>query len=1595
MEVALCGAWARRALTLAVAWSAVAPTVARAQITGSVVFPATETFGARTAQPATPFGAQSLGVYYPGTGASAIVPRTTGQAWTYPLILKATSTTAASYYYSLDQSAARTLAPAGIVFVTPAPGTNAVCAPTSLIKWSAAQALAIGVTTDMTMSVTTTTYQNATLSMYRDATGCADPLQATLPLGLTFDETPPTGGVTQIAGLSGAAGDTVITSATSWVVTWAGADGVSGSGVRRFWVARRLNAGAWGTATESALLTQNDAAAAGNVVCYRVEPEDNVGWRVAKTAADLCVKVVARPVITASATPVAGGTVSGAGTFDYGQSVSVIATPNAGYRFVNWAEGPTSVATTATYTFAATANRTLVANFEALCTITASAGAGGTAAVTAGGASGTCGRSVTVTATPNAGFGFTNWTDGVTVASTTNPYTFALAANRTLTANFAAQCTLAITAGAGGTVALDSGALSGPCGRVVIVSAAPDSTHTFTKWTNGVADYSVANPLRVTLAANLSLAAAFAVRPPPAAALRIITAPTAGFSGDTLAPPSVIELRDAGNLPVLQAGVTMTASKATGSGVLSGTLTAVTDSTGRATFRALILTGAGAHTLRFSAVGLTAATSGAITISNAPATALQFVVQPTSAYSRGVATPFPVLELRDARDRPVLQAGVTVTASKASGPGTISGLLTATTDSLGRATFPNLIITGAGNYTLTFASAGLTDVTSGTVVVSTAPASLLGIVSLATTAVTGQSLAPATVVELRNVDGQSVPQQGFLVTVSKATGPGTLTGTLTATTDAQGRATFPTLTLTGAGAYTLRFSAVSIEILTSPTITITNPVASSVRIVSQATSGVSGSVLTPATVVELRDAQDRAVAIAGAVITATVATGSGTLSGSINAVTDSLGRASFPNLIVTGTGAHTLTFASPGLTSATSTAIAISPAPATALAIISHPVSGVSTSPLTPAVTVELRNALNQAVLQAGVTVTASRTVGPGTLTGTLTAVTDAQGRASFANLVLTGAGTYTLTYASVGLTSVTSAAITVTDPPATALQIVVQPTAGTSGFPVAPSPVIELRDAQNRPVLRSGVVVTASKATGPGTIGGTLTATTNAQGRATFTAITLTGAGQYTLNFAAPGLTGVTSTSVTVSNEPATALAFITQPATGVSGSALLPVPTIELRSASNQPVVQPGIVVTVTKATGPGTLSGTLTATTDAQGRATFPNIIATGVGAYTLAFASPGLTGLTSGTVTVTAPAATRIVIASQPSAAVSGTVIAPPFVVQLRDATGGNVLQSGVSVTAAVSTGTGTLSGTTTVSTDAAGRATFSDLVIDGSGAHTLAFSGVGLASAVSTAVAVRNALVITTGASLPNATVGVAYTTTLTAAGGVGSYVWAIEAGTLPTGLQLNANGVLDGVPRTGGTSTVAVRVTSGTEQAVAALGITVDGWGVVRIAISGGAGIVKRVDTDATVCSSPGADRVVCDVSFGAAPRLTAVPTAASGFVAWAGPCTGRAVCQLATLPTDTLQATFVVMPTILASAAASDLLRGTGLSVEQRTQLDQVGNADGVYNLGDLLALLDRTGQTLTAKEMSEVMSAPAALFRVLDPTATPRSQPTRVVRP
>ncbi|MDP2891112.1 MAG: ice-binding family protein [Bacteroidota bacterium] len=210
--------------------------------------------------------------------------------------------------------------------------------------------------------------------------------------------------------------------------------------------------------------------------------------------------------VTLVSNPTAGGTTSGAGTFAKGSSVTVNAIPNAGYSFINWTLNGTPVSTTPAYQFTMDGNKALVANFsfQFAVALSSNPAEGG---ITTGAGSYTAGANVTVTATPNTGYTFVNWTEGLTIASTQANYAFQLNSNRTLVANFKIN-TYTLTV-----VALNGTVLKVPLqttynhGTVVNLTATPNTGFSFVSWTGDATG--LVNATSVTMNSNKTVTANF------------------------------------------------------------------------------------------------------------------------------------------------------------------------------------------------------------------------------------------------------------------------------------------------------------------------------------------------------------------------------------------------------------------------------------------------------------------------------------------------------------------------------------------------------------------------------------------------------------------------------------------------------------------------------------------------------------------------------------------------------------------------------------------------------------------------------------------------------------------------------------------------------------------------------------------------------------------------------------------------------------------------------------------------------------------------------------------------------------------------------
>ena len=188
--------------------------------------------------------------------------------------------------------------------------------------------------------------------------------------------------------------------------------------------------------------------------------------------------------ITTSSNPTNGGTTTGGGTFNQGQSCTVQATPASGYTFVKWTKNNTQVSTDASYTFTVTSNCNLVAHF-AVETYTVTASCDPEMGTASGGGIFNYGQTCAVSASANPHYIFEAWTENGNVVSTESFYMFDVTASRDLFANFTAEMydiNVTINPAEGGTV---TGAGSYAYGETVtlVAEANEDLMYDFVRWT--------------------------------------------------------------------------------------------------------------------------------------------------------------------------------------------------------------------------------------------------------------------------------------------------------------------------------------------------------------------------------------------------------------------------------------------------------------------------------------------------------------------------------------------------------------------------------------------------------------------------------------------------------------------------------------------------------------------------------------------------------------------------------------------------------------------------------------------------------------------------------------------------------------------------------------------------------------------------------------------------------------------------------------------------------------------------------------------------------------------------------------------------------
>lgn len=284
----------------------------------------------------------------------------------------------------------------------------------------------------------------------------------------------------------------------------------SGSGVKQYNISR--NGVLIKTVLAPATSTSDTTVAGATTYSYTVSATDNKGnTSSASTPAGVttpsCNNTTTYVTISLSASPSGAGAPSGGGSVVLNSTVTVSANPSSCYNFVSWTENGTVVSTSASYSFTATANRTLVANYSVKpYTVSVSSSAGGTAS---GGGTFNCGSTATVTATASSCYHFVNWTENGSVVSTSASYSFTVSANRTLVANFAINPYTISTGVSPASSGSTTGAGTYNCGSTVTVSATAAAGYTFANWTENGSVVSTSASYSFSASANRTLTANF------------------------------------------------------------------------------------------------------------------------------------------------------------------------------------------------------------------------------------------------------------------------------------------------------------------------------------------------------------------------------------------------------------------------------------------------------------------------------------------------------------------------------------------------------------------------------------------------------------------------------------------------------------------------------------------------------------------------------------------------------------------------------------------------------------------------------------------------------------------------------------------------------------------------------------------------------------------------------------------------------------------------------------------------------------------------------------------------------------------------------
>lgn len=214
-------------------------------------------------------------------------------------------------------------------------------------------------------------------------------------------------------------------------------------------------------------------------------------------AVELIAMVKPKPVeqvnLTVMSTANKYGTVTGSGTYNVGESVTITATPKEGCMFTGWDDDNEELERTITVSSSKTV---YIANFAEIAKYTIDANSNNPLAGTVTGTGVyLSGTDVSLTATPNAGYYFAYWSDGSFSADRTVQAT----SNKTYTATFLELLTIDVMPEDTEMGSTTGSATGKKPGDEVTIEAIAKSGYRFVGWSKGTDEEKMTNPRVITI----------------------------------------------------------------------------------------------------------------------------------------------------------------------------------------------------------------------------------------------------------------------------------------------------------------------------------------------------------------------------------------------------------------------------------------------------------------------------------------------------------------------------------------------------------------------------------------------------------------------------------------------------------------------------------------------------------------------------------------------------------------------------------------------------------------------------------------------------------------------------------------------------------------------------------------------------------------------------------------------------------------------------------------------------------------------------------------------------------------------------------------